>query len=243
MQQRGAALDVAEELEAEALALARALDEAGHVGDRVAGLPRLDDAEVRVQRRERVVGDLRLRGAQRGDEARLAGARVADERDIRDDLQLEEDVALPAESSEQREAGSLALGRREGRVAEAALAARGDDEAEAGLGEVDELDAVGILHDGSDRNRKDELLALVAGAVVAHARAAVAARAVRGAVVGQQGRGLRVGDEHDVAAVTAVTAVRAGERLELLAADRHAAVAAVSGTQVKRHLVDEGGHV
>ena len=60
VQQRGAALDVAEELEAEALALARALDEAGHVGDRVAGLPRLDDAEVRVQGRERVVGDLRL---------------------------------------------------------------------------------------------------------------------------------------------------------------------------------------
>ena len=32
--QRGAALDVAQELEAEALALAGALDQAGHVGDR-----------------------------------------------------------------------------------------------------------------------------------------------------------------------------------------------------------------
>ena len=65
--ERGAALDVAEELEAEALALARALDEAGHVGDRVADVARLDDAEVRVQRRERVVGDLGPRGGDRRD--------------------------------------------------------------------------------------------------------------------------------------------------------------------------------
>ena len=131
VQQRGAALDVAQELEAEALALARALDEAGHVGDRVAGLARLDDAEVRVQGRERVVRDLRLRGAHRGDQARLAGAREADQRDIRDGLQLEEDVALPAGGAEQGEAGSLALGVGERRVAEAALAAGRDDEAHA----------------------------------------------------------------------------------------------------------------
>ena len=107
--ERRAALDMAEELEAEALALARALDESGHVGDRVADVAGLDDPEVRVQRRERVVGDLRPSGRDRGDETGLARRGVADQGDIGDDLQLEEDVAFPAGGAEQREAGRLAL--------------------------------------------------------------------------------------------------------------------------------------
>jgi hypothetical protein len=56
--QRGTALDVAQEVVAETAALAGTLDEARHVSDgerRVAGG---DHAEVRDQRRERVVGDL-----------------------------------------------------------------------------------------------------------------------------------------------------------------------------------------
>ena len=58
----------------------------------------------------------------------------------------------------------------------------------------------------------------------------------------EQRRDLRVGDQHDVAAVTAVAAVGTGERLELLALDRHAAVAALARAQVQRHLVDECDH-
>ena len=79
--------------------------------------------------------------------------------------------------------------------------------------------------------------------MVAHAEPAVAGVAVRRVVVRQQRRDLRVGDEHDVAAVTAVAAVRAGERLELLAADGDASVAALARAQVERHAVDEGDHV
>jgi hypothetical protein len=67
--------------------------------------------------------------------------------------------------------------------------------------------------------------------------------AVRRVVVRQQRRHLRVGDEHDIAAVAAVAAVGAGERLELLAAHGHAAVAALAGAQMERHSVDEGHHV
>ena len=90
-----AALDVAQELQAEALALARAGDEAGHVGDgedRVAGG---DHAEVGHQRREGVVGDLGPRGRHRGDQRGLAGAREPDERDVGDALELEDDVEAP----------------------------------------------------------------------------------------------------------------------------------------------------
>ena len=55
------ALDVAQELVAEPVALVRAFDQPGHVGDDEAAIAaERDDAEVRRQRGERVVGDLRL---------------------------------------------------------------------------------------------------------------------------------------------------------------------------------------
>ena len=90
--ERGAALDVAQEVVAEAAALAGALDQAGHVGDGERRCrPARDHAEVRHQRRERVVGDLRPGPAQRGDQAGLAGAREADQADVGDHLELEPD--------------------------------------------------------------------------------------------------------------------------------------------------------
>ena len=195
-----------------------------------------------MQGGERVVGDLRPRGRQGGDEARLAGGRVADEGDVGDGLELEDDVALVAGDAEEREAGGLALGGGEGGVAEPALAAGGGDEAHARLAHVGELVAVAILDDGAERHGQLEVSAVGAGAVVAHARAAVGARAVRCAVVAEQRRGLRVGDEDDVATVAAVAAVGAGERLELLTTDGDASVAPMTGTQVQRDVVDEGGH-
>ena len=110
--ERRAALDVAQEVVAEAAALAGALDQAGHVGDgerRVAGG---DHAEVGHQRGERVVGDLGPGPRDRGDQAGLAGAREADQADVGDDLELEDDLELVAGLAEQREAGGLALGAR-----------------------------------------------------------------------------------------------------------------------------------
>jgi hypothetical protein len=68
VQQRGTAFDVSQELEPESFARARPLDESRHVGDREARRSGLDDTEVRVQGRERVVGDLGSGGGNRGDE-------------------------------------------------------------------------------------------------------------------------------------------------------------------------------
>ena len=63
VQQHARALDMAEEPVADADALMRAFDQAGNVGQDE--LARVDarDAEVGMQRRERIVGDLRLRRA------------------------------------------------------------------------------------------------------------------------------------------------------------------------------------
>ena len=59
-------------------ALGRALDEPRDVGHHEAALlADRDDAEVRIQRRERIVGDLRPRRRNRADQRRLAGVRQA----------------------------------------------------------------------------------------------------------------------------------------------------------------------
>ena len=75
-------LDVAQEGVAEAGALAGALDEARDVGDRRPALvlvAEVEHAEVRLERRERVVGDLRPCRRERREEGRLAGIRQPDE--------------------------------------------------------------------------------------------------------------------------------------------------------------------
>jgi hypothetical protein len=61
-------------------------------------------------------------------------------------------------------------------------------------------------------------------------------------VIIQQGGDLRVSNEDDVAAVTAITAVWATEWLELLPAHRHATVSAVASAKVNNNFVDECRH-
>ena len=167
--QRGAALDVAQEVVAETAAVARTLDQPGHVGDgerRVAGR---DHPEVGDQGRERVVGDLGPGPRDRRDQARLAGAREADETDVGDDLELEHDLELVAGLAEQREAGRLALGRRQRGVAEPAAAALGDDELGAGADHVGEDVALRVRHHGAVGHRQHQVGAVAAVLVVARA--------------------------------------------------------------------------
>src|SRR2546423_15643550 len=83
VQQRGAALDMTQKLVAEAVAFMRAFDEAGDVGDdKRLIIIGTDDAEVRNESGERIVGDLRLRGADDRDEGRFAGVRKSDDADV-----------------------------------------------------------------------------------------------------------------------------------------------------------------
>ena len=82
------------------------------------------------------------------------------------------------------------------------------------------------------------------GAVAVAARALLADGGVdvRVEVEVEQGVHVRVDDQHDAAAAAAVAAVRAAERLELLAVDRGAAVTAVAGPRVEHDAVDEARH-
>src|SRR4029079_5503530 len=58
----------------------------------------------------------------------------------------------------------------------------------------------------------------------------------------QQGMHARVDDEHDVAAMATVPAIRTAERLELLPVDRGSTVPAVAGDRMHNHAVDERRH-
>ena len=74
----------------EADALARPFDQARHVGDgQLAAVRRLDGAEHRLERRERIVGDLGRRVRETPQERRLAGVRQPGQRRVRDELQSE----------------------------------------------------------------------------------------------------------------------------------------------------------
>ena len=74
----------------------RALDQPGDVGDDERALARQpDDAQVRDQRRERVVGDLGARRGDARDERRLADVGEAEQADVGEQLELEAQRRAP----------------------------------------------------------------------------------------------------------------------------------------------------
>ena len=144
------ALDVLEELDAEAGAEVRAFDEAGHVGYGegffVGGVADLDDAEVGFEGGEGVVGDLGLGGGEARDERGFADVGVADEAGVGEQAEFEAIVAGFAGAAELVLARGLVGGGGEVLVAAAAAAAAGDDDFVVGVGEVvDELAGVVVV--------------------------------------------------------------------------------------------------
>ena len=121
------ALDVGEEVVPEAGALARALDQSGDVGEHELAVVGVDRAEHRLERRERVVGDLRRRARQAGQQRGLAGVRQPDEADVGEQLEVQLDPALLARQAALGEARRLARRRREVLVAATGRAALRDD--------------------------------------------------------------------------------------------------------------------
>ena len=89
VQENAAAAHVLQELEAEAVALAGALDEAGQVGEGEALVADADDTEHRLQRSERVFGDLGPGVGDGGEQGRLARVGEAEQPHIGEQAQVE----------------------------------------------------------------------------------------------------------------------------------------------------------
>src|SRR5882724_11384795 len=126
------------------------------------------------------------------------------------------------------------------RVAEAAIAAFGQHELFAELGEImDQRFAILVEHLRAHRDFQHDRLAIGAMAVLAHAVGALRRLEVLLiAVVDQRVQTVHDFDD-DVAAAPAIAARGTAELDELLAAERHAAVAAVAGADIDLCFVEE----
>ena len=120
-----------------------------------------------MQRGERIVGDLRLGGADRREERGLAGVRKANQARVGDQLEPQPDRALVAGLA-RIGAARRAIGRRfEMRVAKPAIAALGQHHAITQLGEVGEQCFVVLVIDlRAGRNLEHHVGSARAGAVL-----------------------------------------------------------------------------
>src|SRR5262245_15466156 len=126
------------------------------------------------------------------------------------------------------------------RIAEAAIAAFGYRGTLAHFGEIgDERLAVFFIDLSADRHFENDILAIGAGAVLAHpVAAALRLEVLLIAVIDQRIEPVHGLDDH-VATFSAIAAVRTAELDEFLAPERHAAIAARAGQYVNLGFVEE----
>src|SRR5271166_2747401 len=235
-----AALDMTEKPGANSRTFAGTLDQPREVGQHEFLVMQPYDAELRLQGRERVVGDLGSGVRDRGEEGRLAGIGQADKPDIGDQLQAQPDPCLmagPAGIGAPRRAVGRALVMR---VAETAIAAPQEDPPLAGAGEIGEHHPVLGIHDlGPDRDAQDEIIAPGAGALAPGTRPTDRCPEMLAIAVVDQGVEIVRRGKDDVAAFAAIATVGAAELDELLAAKARGPAPAVTALQVDLALVEE----
>src|SRR5690606_9678981 len=174
VQQQARTLQVPQETVAQPGAFGRAFDQPGDVGDdeTLFGAD-AHDTEVRMQRRERIVGDLRPRVADRSDQRRLAGVRQAEQSDVGKDLEFELQASLLARRARRALSRRAVRARLEVDVAPPALAALGQQLAFAVTDQIDEQLAAVLVEDlRADRHAQFDVLG--SGAVLVGAATALA---------------------------------------------------------------------
>ena len=238
-------LDVAEEPVAETLAFTRPFDQPGDVGDDELGV--VVDAhhpEVGFERRERVVGDLRLGRRDDTDQRALADVGEPDESNVGHQLQLEFEPALLPVLTLFGERRSATLVGEEAGVAPPAPAAGGGTPAIAVVPQLGEHFAgVQVAHHRPLRDGDDLVVPTATVHVLALAVDAAAGAAVRVVAKGQQRRDVVIGDEPHVASPAAVATVRPALGDGPFPTKRDAARSPVTAAHVELRLVDELGHL
>ncbi len=224
-------LEVREKGVPEPDAVGRALQQPRHVGHgELARVVQLDGAEMRRERRERVVRDLGRRVRDAAQERRLAGVREAEQRGVADHLEPQMELGRFAVLADLGRARRLAHRRREAPVAAPAAAAARDHDTRLGVREIgDRHLAVRVEHLRAERDVDDRVLAATAGLAPALAVHAALAAQMPAEAEGREVAHVRIGQQHDIAAVAAVAAVRAALGHELLAPEGDAAVTAATG--------------
>ncbi len=213
-----------------------------HVGHREGILAGRDHTQVGNQRGEGIVGDLGLGRRDDRHQRGLARRREADQPDVGDRLELQGEVAgLPGLAQQCETRGLAGSGSQRG-ITQAAATAGGRLESGARADQVGQQPAVLVQHDGAVGNLDLQVRAGRTVTVVAHPLLARRRGHVRAEMEVQQRVDLRVDDEDDAAAAAAVAPVGAAQRLELLAVNRCAAVAAGTRPRMYDDPIDESRH-
>ena len=223
-------LEVREELVAEARTLGGTLDQPRNVrDDELGAVRRVDRPEHRLERRERVVGDLRLRIGDPREQRRLPGIREADERSVGEQLQVQLELGLLAWQAGLCKPRRLERRRREAAVAASARAPATKDGPGARMREIGDEMPLSVEHLRADGDAEHGVFAC--GAVLPRSPAWTPAsrRVLASRPKRRQVAEVGVGDEHDVASVAAVTSVGPTSGHVLLAPEAERAVSTTPG--------------
>jgi hypothetical protein len=215
----------------------RPLDQSGDVRQHKREVVTLGHAQVRLQRGERVVANLRRGRRQCRQQARLADVRVANQANVGNRLQLQHNPARFARLALLSHRRRLVRRRDEVDVAESATAATGHHHLVVCLAQIGHQLAVRGDH-RAERHQDPDVLAGLAVLLGAGPVAAAPGLKVAAVAELQQRAHAGAGLEVDAAASTAVTAVRAASRHELLAPEAAGAVPAVAGLRKNGGCID-----
>ena len=205
-----------------------AFDQARDVGEHEALFrTHAHDAEMRMQRREGIVRNLRTGVRDGRDEGGLPGVRKTEEAHVGEDLQFEFERAVLPGFARRALLGRAVDGTLEVKVPEAALAARGEELTRAVMVEVgDGFARIGVAHDRAHGHAQFNVLAARAVAVGAAPVFAVRGEELARRAVVAQGVDVSVGHGPDRAAPSAVTAVGTALGDEFFTAETRGAVPA-----------------
>ena len=233
--------DMPQELVSQSDASVSTLDQAGNVRQhKLSVVADADDAEIRVLRRERVIGDLRRRASQPAEQRRFAGVRFADQTNISDEFQFEHHRARFAQVAAFELARCAVCGGREVLVAATSASPFGRQESSVMMIEIEKDFAGRIFDERSWRDTNLDVGSIVAGlqrALPVHAAIRLPALASDEM---RQTTDVLVRDDDDVTAVPSLAAVRPAERNIGLATKAHASVTSVArfafnGVAIHKH--------
>ena len=202
---------MAQEPQAQPLALVCALYDAGDVGNHKRAVVAVaHNAQTGFQGGECIVGNLGMGGAECGHQGRFAGIGETHQPDIGHNLELHNHPALFAGFAGLGIAGRLVGGTLEIVVAKAAAAAAPKDNLLPVFGDfAQQLARFCIAGHGAQRHLQDYVLAVGTGAEASAAGSAVVGFDMLLVLEVDQGPHLGVAAQDDMAATAAVTAVRA----------------------------------
>ena len=236
-----AALDVAEKTSADPGPAARSLDQPGKIGkNELLAVMHPNDPQLRLQGRERIVGNLGPSVRYFGEERRFPGVRQTNEAGIGDQFEAQPNPRLASRPARIGAAGG-AIGRiLVVGIAESAIAALQQYEPLAGTGQISEhLPFVLIKNLRSDRDPQLQILAAGSAALASGAWSAVLrAKMLPVSVVNKCVEVFRH-DEDDVSALAAIAAVRTTELYVFLATKARRAAAAITALQIDLTLIEK----